>query len=185
MAVPGCASGRPTPIGTPRPDMFKRRHRSLPKYSGFSLVELVVILILIGILAVVAIPRLNTRSFDARGFFDEVQATVRFAQKDAIAKRRNVCLVFDSVTLPNTLRLSYSPNSAAPAACSANLVSPRGVTPFTVTAPGGATGAVTLAATSNFRFDGLGRPSVGPITVTVTGDGIRTFTVQAETGYVR
>jgi MSHA pilin protein MshC len=177
MADPGCASGRPTLIGTPPPDMFVRRHRSIPRYAGFSLVELVVILILIGILAVVAIPRLNIRTFEARGFFDEVRATVRFAQKDAIAKRRNVCLTFAS----NSLTVTYSPSELAPAACSANIVSPRGVTPFSVTAPTG----VTLAATSNFRFDGLGRPSAGPITVTVTGDGVRSFTVQSETGYVQ
>jgi MSHA pilin protein MshC len=145
---------------------------------GFSLVELVVTMILVGILAAVAIPRLNTRVFDAQGYFDEVRATVRFAQKDAIAKRRNVCLTFAS----GTLTLNYSPSDAAPAACSGNLTSPRGATPFVVTAPAG----ITLAATTSpLRFDGLGRPSAGPVTVTVTGDGTRSFTIQAETGYVQ
>jgi len=150
--------------------------------SGFTLVELVVVLIIIGVLAVVAIPRLNTGTFNAVGYFDEVRATVRFAQKDAIAKRRNVCLRFTA----STLTLTYAPDRASPTTCSANLVSPRGATPFVVTAPSG----VSITASTDFNFNGLGQPVTtggaligGTLAFTVAGGG--NFTVQAETGYVQ
>ncbi|MBU1666551.1 MAG: hypothetical protein KKG92_14305, partial [Gammaproteobacteria bacterium] len=57
---------------------------------------------------------------------------------------------------------------------------PQGDTPYRIDAPNG----VTLAASAtNFSFDAQGRPSAG-ITLTITGDTVRTLTVEAETGYV-
>ena len=45
--------------------------------SGFTLVELIVTLVILGIIAVVAIPRFTARnSFDSRGFYDRATATV-------------------------------------------------------------------------------------------------------------
>ena len=143
--------------------------------SGFTLVELVVVIILVTILAVVALPRLNTRTFDSVGFYDEVRATVRFAQKDAVAKRRTTCLAFTATSVT----LTYSP-SRTPVNCSADLVSPRGATPFVVAA---ASGVVFAPTPANFSFDPLGRPSLAQL-ITITGDGSRSFSVEAETGYV-
>lgn len=155
------------------PNVASRVRRSI---AGFTLIELVVVIILVTILAVVALPRLNTRTFDSVGFYDEVRATVRFAQKDAVAKRRTTCLAFTA----SSVTLTYSP-SRTPVNCSANLVSPRGATPFVVNAASGVAFAPTPA---NFSFDPLGRPSVGPQLITITGDGSRSFSVEAETGYV-
>lgn len=142
---------------------------------GFTLVELVVVVIVITIMAVVAIPRLNDRMFNALGFYDEAQATIRFAQKSAVAMRRTVCLSFSATTVT----LNYSANRT-PVSCTSDLVSPRGTTPFVVTAASGISFSPTP---TNFSFDGLGRPSVGQ-TINVIGDGTRSFTVEAETGYV-
>lgn len=155
---------------TCRPRPYFRR-----AIAGFTLVELVVVIILVSILAVVALPRLNTNTFDTVGFYDEVRATVRFAQKDAVAKRRHVCLGFSA----NSVTLTYSP-LRAPVNCSADLVSPRGASPFVVAAASGVGFAPTPA---NFSFDPLGRPSLAQ-TITITGDGSRSFSVEAETGYV-
>ena len=146
---------------------------------GFTLVELVVIIILVGILAVVAIPRLTgIGSYDTLGFYDRVASGLRYAQKQAIAKRRNVCATFSATSV--TFSFASAAGSAQP--CNANLVGPAGQSPYTL-APEGS-GIAFTATPANFSFDALGRPSTGQI-ISITGDGTRTLTVEPETGYVR
>ncbi len=54
--------------------------------SGFSLVELLTVIILLSILGVVALGRFGqTDAFEARGFFDDTVTAVRFAQKLAVS----------------------------------------------------------------------------------------------------
>ena len=69
---------------------------------GFTIVELIMVMIIVGILAAVAASRFfDNTSFQSRGFADQVQATLRFAQKEAIAQHRFVCVAFttNSITL--------------------------------------------------------------------------------------
>jgi MSHA pilin protein MshC len=50
--------------------------------KGFTLVELVVVILLVGIMAVAVVPRFVGRTgFDARGFSDEATAMLRYGQK--------------------------------------------------------------------------------------------------------
>ncbi len=53
--------------------------------AGFSLVELVLVLVLIGILAVFVVPRINIGGFDSGAFRDEMVAAFRHAQRLAMA----------------------------------------------------------------------------------------------------
>lgn len=146
---------------------------------AFTLVELVVILILVGILAVVAIPRLvGIGSYDTLGFYDRVASGLRYAQKQAIAKRRNVCATFAAASV--TFTVAAAAGAAQP--CDTNLVSPGGQSPYTLTPVG--SGVVFTSPPTNFSFDALGRPSTGQ-SISITGDGIRTLSVEPETGYVR
>ena len=61
---------------------------------GFTLVELVTIMILVGILAVVAIPRMDTGAYHAAQFHDQIVAALRFAQTSAVSHRRPVRVSF-------------------------------------------------------------------------------------------
>lgn len=55
-------------------------------FSGFSLIELLVVILLLGILSVFAVGRLfDQNQFAARGFFDDTVNAVRFAQKLAVS----------------------------------------------------------------------------------------------------
>jgi len=154
------------------------------KQRGFTLVEMVVVIVILGILAAVAVPRIIGRgAFDELGFADQVRASIRYAQKIAIAERREICLVFtaNSVALQRTVAPAI-PGSACDPANPVNL--PGSSAPYIVAAAP-ITGIGLASAPAGFGFDGMGRPVPNAAaSVTVTGQGVRVITVAAETGYV-
>ena len=74
------------------------------KAAGFTFVELVTIIVILGILAAVAIPRMTgANEFRAVEFHDRTVAALRFAQKSAASHRRMVCVAFTASTLTLTI----------------------------------------------------------------------------------
>lgn len=141
---------------------------------GFTLVELITIMVIIGILVAVAVPRMFDRNtFDSRGFYDQAISTLRYAQKAAVAQRRFVCVTF---TTNRIITLTYG---ASATCASGGLTGPNGITPYSVTSP---TAAVTLSGGVDFSFDALGKADT-PQDITVSGYPTHIF-VEAETGYV-
>ena len=66
--------------------------KSSRRQRGFSLPELVAVLLLVGILSVVAIPKLQgALSFRDDGWRDQIVAALHYAHKVAISHRRLVC----------------------------------------------------------------------------------------------
>jgi len=152
--------------GRPISRMPMKKHQ-----AGFTLVELIMTMVIVGILAVFAAPRFfGADIFKSRGFADQVQASLRYAQKIAIAQHRFVCVTIAG----NSLSLA----TGATAACGTPLTSLSGGGDYVVDAPSG----ITVADVS-FNFNALGSPSAG-VTVGVTGDITRNIIVEAETGYV-
>ena len=148
--------------------------------AGFSLVELVAMIAIIGILAAFAVPRFaGVTNFNSRGFYDQAEAVVRYAQKIAIASRAGNTqpLVFVVIST-NQIQVCYSN-----ATCATPVLNPNTGAALAITAPN----AVTLSPATNFSYNALGVPSAGA-TINVnssgTGDINRTFAVDATTGYV-
>lgn len=137
------------------------------------MVELILVMVIAGILAAVAVPRMIGRtSFDTRGFADQIAATVRFAQKLAVAQRTDV---FVRLTA-NDATLCYD------AACATPAPGPGGEKPYTVSAPGGVAIASPLAV---LAFDRGGRPNIAAqLDIQVNGTGTHNVFVAQETGYV-
>jgi MSHA pilin protein MshC len=158
---------------------FHRRQR----LSGFSMIELITVMIVIGILGVTVLPRFaQVLVFYEAGYRDKVKATLEYARKSAVAQRRYSCVSRVgndlSVTIDQGIPEAYVGGCPAMALAlpaddsdcnppAANRICAR---------PG-----VALAGPAAIVFSPLGAPSAAGI-YTVTGGA--TITVEAETGHV-
>ncbi len=146
--------------------------------SGFSLIELVAVLVIIGALAVFAAPRLNITGFSQYSFHERLLSAARHAQKTATASRCEVSLVVDATN--DTYAATFNGNGPdeCPSAGTA-LAAPGGGGDVAGSAPDG----VDITTGATITFDGFGVPAAATAT-TVTIGGGRQVVVEARTGYV-
>jgi MSHA pilin protein MshC len=141
---------------------------------GFTLTELLVVIVLVAILGAVVIPRLGSSPFDTLAFVEETQAILRYAQRSALAMQRTVCVAFGA----NSVTLSYA-SAYGSSTCDTSLAGPTG-SPAAYQVTGRGTSSFSPVP-ANFSFDRLGQPSAGQ-GITIAGG--RTIRVEPGTGYV-
>jgi len=150
----------------------------MSRSRGFSLMELVVVIIIVAILAALAVPKLSDTDVQASWFHEQAKAAVRFAQRQAVAQRRCV-FVSLSASQPQ-VRLFYGSGSQL-SDCTITATALTDISTgaaYALTAPSGST--VTPPTPAAFAFDSLGRTSAA---VSFTA-GSGTIVVNAESGYV-
>jgi prepilin-type N-terminal cleavage/methylation domain-containing protein len=158
-----------------------------PNQSGFTLIELVMVIIILGILAATAIPRFLDRSVtDERFFYEDTLAGLRHAHKLALSSGCAVQFEFDADGFELLQNDQACFNAASSADYSLNVYRPSGEDNYHVTnLPDG----VFLGSTTNtliFNSEGQvtsdGSSVINSTTVTV---GDRTILIEGETGFVR
>ncbi|MGV8992247.1 MAG: GspH/FimT family pseudopilin [Thiobacillus sp.] len=176
--MPGCSGTWSRAIKRGLPCHATRYILGPPTERGFSFLELILVMVIAGILAAVALPRMaGKNSFDTRGFTDQLASTVRFAQKLAIAQRTPVFVQFTA----NDATLCYV--AASPCVAASQAPGPGDEKPYTLTAPNGLT---ITSAVPALQFDASGGTSTlaAQLDIQVNGAGVYHVRVEQETGYV-
>jgi MSHA pilin protein MshC len=141
--------------------------------SGFSLTELVLILVLVGILAAFAVPRIDIRGFERTTFASELTTALRHAQKIAMASGCHVQVAIDN----NGYAVNYTGGGSSTGACGSGSPVPHPTRggPFT------GSGDITQPPGAPIIFNATGGTDTG-FAIQVAGG--TTINVEAVTGYV-
>ena len=156
--------------------------------TGFTLIELVTVIMLVGIMAVLAGSRFFSKStFDERGFFELSIQAVRYAQKIAIASGCDVRVEFTSSGYSLKEWINGASCAADSGGAGLTLLQRPGGGDFTDPKPGDVS-----VGSAMLYFDSIGRPrdaggSFGSLlgSATTVAIGSRTLTIEPETGFTR
>ena len=150
---------------------------------GFTMVELIAVMLLVGVLAVVALPRLDgTLGLRGTAWRDQVLAATLQARSLATGHRRLVCLTVATGAVQMTMA-SANPASS----CNTTLPGPDGdarwaVDPASLAVTVSPAGTLYLQPDGRVTSDGAGLTAVN-VSIAIAGE--TALQITGETGHVR
>lgn len=156
----------------PKPKMTSL-YKTQNNQQGFTLVELVVVILIIGILSISVAPRFfGVTSYEDRRAVDELLAALRYSQQLAMARGGNIQITINSGPNPNyVVQRTIAP---------VDLRSPDGVFPYDKPLP---ENIVINPSPTTVVFDSLGRPVPNAQVTFSVGTGAHQIRIEQETGY--
>ena len=143
------------------------------KNRAFSLIEVIVVVIILGIISAYVIPNLDLDSFRVQGYEQQATAAIRYGQKQAIGSGCNISV---SISISGCTVEYGAPVETGCAASSTSLVNPATGQNNFCDDSSPDVGAVLPATV---QFDKIGRPSGS----TSINFGTATITIEPETGF--
>ena len=135
----------------------------LKNNKGFTLIEMVSVILVLGIISAVAIPMFDQGTINATLVANTVQTDIQYTQELAMTRDQNVSIVFTNGS--STYDVPADPNGVYPAE--------------TRSLPNG----VVIQGNTTVTFNGNGETSASGSTVTLNANGTQmTITVQGITG---
>lgn len=156
-------------------------NRVRARAAGFSLIELITVIVLLGALAVFVIPRLNPTGFDRYAFRHELLSALRYAQKTAMASGCGVAVQLDAGadSYSVLLRSGGSATDCGSGGFGTALQHPAAGGAYAGSAAPGA----DLQTSGTVEFDGFGSYISGLTSINLAGGPA--IEIDSVTGYVR
>ena len=156
---------------------------------GFTLIELIIIIVLLAIMAAVAIPRMgDVTAMKAAATAEKLKSDIRYAQELAMTQNRSYRVYFNTSPAPSPDGYAVVNNADGDAnwgEAGEFAPDPTGKGNLSVILNSGDYGGVTVSTPAGgyIEFNSLGKPTGGATTITASPGGY-TITVSAETGAV-
>lgn len=156
--------------------------------KGFTLIELVVILVLLGIIAAFAAPRLgNVTDSNAAAFADKLRADIRYAQSLAMTEGRRYRVYVNALPAPNPgyAVVNDANGNSTWGEAGELAIDPAEGNPLSVALDTGQYAGITVSTPAGgyVEFNSLGAPATGGTTLVISPGGLAVV-ITAQTGAV-